>query len=150
MATFVQKVKNYLQLSKLTSAERDTYEQIRQAQVNNPSAVSKITEMGAVFNHYVEAYYLDADIKLVMGIRRVHEYCLLPFGNNHERVVYLYDAYAAMPDGTFVDMGNTKRAELLTNTAQKITKKSKAYRHIAEFNGKDKFIYNFINKYKAR
>ena len=150
MTTNIQKIKNYLQLSKLTAEERDTYEQIRQTLVNNPDAVSKITEKYAAFNHYTEAYYLDADIKLVMGIKRVHTYCLLPFGDNHERVVYLYDAYAAMPDGTFIDMKNTKRAELLLNTAKKITKKSKAYTHIPMLNGKDKFIDNFIGKYNTR
>ena len=146
--TFVQKIKNYLQLPKLSTAERDTYEQIRQAICQNPQALSQITEkINPLGNFYDAAYCLDSDIKLVVAQHSHATEVLLPF-KPHAAYPQIagYKCYVIMPNGTVVNLNDTKRAKLLLKTARD---KGKVYNNKIVTNTPHG-IYDYINTFKEK
>ena len=147
----VQKIINYLRLPYLTAAQRDAYEQIRMAICANPQLLSQIVEKPqALDSYYDAAYFLDADIKLFVAQSMGTKKASIPLSGRNNGLTPYYFAYAAMPNGKFLDLEYTERAKLLFSAA----KKTAAIQHNVidtnEPKGIRKFLADFRKKYNAR
>lgn len=153
MATnIVRKIKNYLLLPKLTTAERDTYEQIRQEICTFPQSLSQITEkINPLGNDYDVAYCLDSNIKLIVAQYSNVKEVQLPFKPFFAYPTFVrYECHVTMPNGQYIDLVNTKRAKLLLNQARKKGKIHNNKIDTNSYHGISDYIEIFREKHNMR